>query len=229
VPENQRFVEVYDKSSLVNGIDCERCHGPATNHVNYHTAYPDVKEAKYVVTSRSLTKQQRLDACAVCHSGNDLKKEISTFKFKLGDTLASYFSPYARRDNTSKEFDVHGNQYNLMAQSKCYLGSKTLTCSTCHDPHTNASTELNDYSKKCISCHQVVNHSSLKTGKETSNTINTNCIDCHMPKKSSRAITFQLSGSNANSMYLLRTHKIAIYSGKNRTSTLHKRNNKASL
>ncbi len=45
-----------------------------------------------------------------------------------------------------------------------------------------------------------------------SNSMQTNCIDCHMPKQPSRAITFQLSGSDTISSYLLRTHKIAVYS-----------------
>ena len=213
VPGNQTIEEALDKKSLLNGIDCERCHGPATNHVNYHIAYPEVKEAKCIITSRSLNRQQKLDACAVCHSGNDRQKEISSFKFKMGDTLANFFLPWAPR-NTNVQFDVHGNQYNLLAQSKCFLRSKTLNCSTCHDPHTDAGTDLSDYSKKCISCHQDTDHSALKIDKELANTIKENCIDCHMPQQASRAVTFQLSGTNSKSIYLLRTHKIAIYPDK---------------
>ncbi|MDQ6609000.1 MAG: hypothetical protein M3Y85_04185, partial [Bacteroidota bacterium] len=40
VESNRVIEEVLDKNSLINGIDCERCHGPAINHVNYHLAYP---------------------------------------------------------------------------------------------------------------------------------------------------------------------------------------------
>ncbi|RZA04639.1 MAG: molybdate ABC transporter substrate-binding protein [Proteobacteria bacterium] len=32
-----------DRGSVVYGIDCERCHGPGMNHVNYHQAYPGEK------------------------------------------------------------------------------------------------------------------------------------------------------------------------------------------
>ncbi len=210
-PTPQGHEEVLDKNLLVNGIDCERCHGPATNHVNYHLAYPDVKEAKYMVTSRSLSRQQQLDACAVCHSGNDKQKEISAFKFKMGDTLANFFSPWARPGNKGTDFDVHGNQYQLLSESKCFLGSKTINCSTCHNPHGNASNDLSEYSKKCVSCHANADHSSVKMDATTANTIKSNCINCHMPEQPSRAITFQLAGSNLKSSYLLRTHKIAIY------------------
>lgn len=226
----QGFEEALDKNSLVNGIDCERCHGPAANHVNYHLAYPEIKQAKYIVTSSLLSRRQKLDACAVCHSGNDIEKEVSTFNFKIGDTLANFFSPWATRRDTNKEFDVHGNQYNLMARSKCFLESKTLTCSTCHSPHTNAGADLSEYSKKCISCHANTDHSFLKMDPTMANTIKINCIDCHMPEQLSRAITFQLAGSNLKSAYILRTHKIAIYSNPKKDMhdpvSLTKHNNK---
>ncbi|HEX8461652.1 MAG TPA: cytochrome c3 family protein [Segetibacter sp.] len=202
--------ETLDKNSIIYGIDCERCHGPAINHVNYHTAYPDIKEAKYIVTSRSLNRQQKLDECAVCHSGNEKQKEISAFKFKRGDTLGNFFSPWAKRRNNI-EFDVHGNQYQLLSQSKCFLGSKTLTCTTCHNPHSDASNNLVEYSKKCLTCHPDTKHSSTVMSGTSINIINENCIDCHMPKQASEAITFYLQGSPQKNAYLLRTHKIAIY------------------
>lgn len=211
IEANQVIEEALNKSSLITGIDCERCHGPATNHVNYHLAYPDVKEAKYMVTSNTLSRQQKLDACAVCHSGNDKKKEISSFSFKMGDTLANLFLPWATRSKITTGFDVHGNQYQLLSESKCFLKSKTLGCVTCHNPHTDKSSDLNEYSKKCLSCHQDTDHSSLKMDEATASAIKANCIDCHMPEQASRAITFQVSGSDSISSYLLRTHKIAVY------------------
>lgn len=208
---NQGIEESLDKKTLINGIDCERCHGPAINHVNYHLAYPEVKKAKYIITSGKLSRQQKLDVCAVCHSGNDKEKVISRFKFKMGDTLENFFLPRMAQKNKTTDFDVHGNQYQLLAESKCFLQSKTLGCITCHDPHTDASTDLNMYSKKCISCHQDIDHKSLKMGNAMANRMTGNCIDCHMPLQPSRAITFQLSGSDSASFYLLRTHKIAVY------------------
>ncbi|MDQ6757332.1 MAG: hypothetical protein M3004_10395 [Bacteroidota bacterium] len=211
IPGNQIVEEVLDKNTLIMGIDCERCHGPASNHVNYHLTYPKVKKAKYIITAQSLSRQQKLDACAVCHSGNDKHKEISAFNFKMGDTLANLFLPWATHSNKTTGFDVHGNQYQLLSESKCFLQSKTLGCITCHNPHTNASNDLSEYSKKCLTCHQDIDHSSLKLDDAMAKNIKSNCIDCHMPKQPSQAITFQLSGSNNTSYYLLRTHKIAIY------------------
>lgn len=208
---SMQIEENLDRNSLVYGIDCQRCHGPAKNHVNYHFAYPDVKEAKYIVTARSLSRQQELDACAVCHSGNDKQKEVSTFKFKMGDTLANFFLPWGSRHKANSDFDVHGNQSQLLAQSKCFTASTTLTCGTCHSPHADAATSLVTYSAQCSKCHAQPDHSSLKGAEAAAARLTNNCIDCHMPKQPSQAITFQLEGSGEHSAYLLRTHRIAVY------------------
>jgi hypothetical protein len=201
------------RNTLVMGIDCERCHGPAINHVNYHLAYPDSKETKYLVTSQSLSTQQRSDACAVCHGGNDREKDVSPFRFKIGDTLANYFALFSAPVQPEAGYDVHGNQYGLLSESKCFLKSQSLTCVTCHDPHADAGNDLAVYSKKCQSCHNNSDHSSLDIDATTSS-FKSNCIDCHMPEQPSRAISFQTAGSNVTSSYMLRTHRIAIYTDK---------------
>lgn len=203
--------ERLNKATLVMGIDCERCHGPAINHVNYHLAYPNEKIAKYIVSSSAFTRQQKLDACAICHSGNDRQKEISGFSFIMGDTLANFFLPFNVSKKHKGDFDVHGNQYGLLSESRCFLESKTLECTTCHTPHTNAGNNLAEYSEKCQSCHYNPNHSSLQWDAITAKAAKTNCIDCHMPEQPSRVISFQLGSGNSLSAYLLRTHKIAVY------------------
>ena len=202
------ITEVLVKSSLVYGIDCERCHGPAANHVNYHLEYPEIKTSKYIKSISSLNQQQKLDMCAVCHSGNDKLKIESRFKFRPGDTLANFFME-STRTNTN-DFDVHGNQYRLISESKCFLG-KTMNCSSCHDPHKDATGDLAFYSQKCMGCHSEANHNFCPMAASLGASIKNNCIDCHMPKKPSEAIRFQLAGDPLNSSYLLRTHRIAVY------------------
>ena len=195
--------EVLDKNKIIYGIDCERCHGPALKHVNFHLDNPGEKQAKYLVKISSLTRQQKLDVCAVCHSGNNKMQERSTFKFRPGDTLSHYFVVWPSKD-TDTNFDVHGNQYQLLSQSKCFTGSKIMDCSTCHDPHSNAGTDLKVYSSVCMSCHQGVQHSfGMDAQRE--------CISCHMPSQPSRAITFQTVSQGPRMAYLLRTHRIAVY------------------
>ncbi|HYF32946.1 MAG TPA: multiheme c-type cytochrome [Chitinophagaceae bacterium] len=197
------------KNTLVYGIDCERCHGPALNHVNFHTSNPQSKQAKHIVRISTLTRQQKLDVCAVCHSGNNKMQEKSTFRFRPGDTLAHYFTIWPTGD-TSTSFDVHGNQYQLLSQSACFIKTNSLDCSTCHNPHTDAGNNLKMYSTICANCHTSVAH-SFAADAVAEQQLKNNCIDCHMPSQPSQAITFFLADSTRKSAYFLRTHKIGIY------------------
>ncbi len=204
------ITETLVKNSIVFGIDCERCHGPAANHVNYHVEYPETKTAKYIVGISSLNQQQKLDMCALCHSGNDKLKIESRFKFRPGDTLSNFFMPGQKKEGAS-DFDVHGNQYRLMSESKCFLAAGKMNCSTCHDPHKNAGNDLSFYSQKCMGCHTEANHNFCPLADSLGPSIKENCIDCHMPRKASGAISFLLAGKDMNSSYLLRTHRITVY------------------
>lgn len=203
--------DVIDKKTIVYGIDCERCHGPAKKHVDFHLKNPDVKTANSITSFKTLNRQQKLDACALCHAGNDGMKMKSRFDFKPGDNLSDFYRN-TRSVTDTAQFDVHGNQFRLMSQSKCFIKSEKMDCITCHNPHENASKNLASYSKICMSCHQGLKHNETTLKTMSGSLLANNCVECHMPKKSSGAIKFQLSDSKQLSNYILRTHKIGIYS-----------------
>lgn len=207
---NDAAVELLEKNSLVLGIGCQRCHGPAAAHVNFHTENPGKRPAGFMVAGKTLSRQQQLDQCALCHSGNDKRKIQSRFMFRPGDALPNYFLPAVTADS-SNHFDVHGNQFNLLKQSKCFLQSNSMTCSSCHNPHNNATMPAAVYAQKCMACHnpQAANFCTVKDVDATA--LQANCINCHMPKEASGAISFSVSGSTATSSYLLRSHRIAVY------------------
>lgn len=202
---NFSIEEEYVKNSVIAGIDCERCHGPAAQHVVFHEENPTVKTANYMVSYKKLALTRRIDVCGVCHSGTGIQTVSSTFSFKPGDTLKTLpqYSAYRGEDP-----DVHGKQKQLLEASVCYQLGKA-ECITCHDIHDNKKPSLEIYSNKCISCHQEVKHETL-TEKNTA-ALAKNCIDCHMPVKESHAIGFQMSNSKEKIPYKLRTHRIAIY------------------
>ncbi|HEX2606402.1 MAG TPA: multiheme c-type cytochrome, partial [Flavisolibacter sp.] len=201
--------EALDRSSILYGIDCERCHGPAIDHVNYHEAHPEDKKAKYLVDIAHLERDRKLDVCAVCHSGNKKLQQISTFQFRPGDTLSNFFVLW-QDQNSKAGFDVHGNQFQMLSQSPCFLQSKTLECSSCHDPHTNAIADVSVYSAKCMSCHSSMTHPQVDQQSGLGQ-LQQNCIDCHMPNQPSRAISFETDDRKGKTSYFLRTHKIGIY------------------
>ncbi|UKT62958.1 cytochrome c3 family protein [Pedobacter mucosus] len=209
--------EELEKGSVIYGIDCERCHGPGKEHVVFHMENPEEKTAKFITLFKNLSRKQRMDACGVCHSGNTLTSLKSVFKFKLGDDLASYYQQDFVGFGGGTP-DVHGNQTTLLTGSNCYMKSENMTCQSCHNTHESIKGNMAVYSQRCISCHKTTNHSKITLAKGS---VSINCIDCHMPKESSKLISFQQAGNDYLSPYLLRSHHIAIYSDQVNKNALH--------
>lgn len=190
--------EILDRNTIVYGIDCERCHGPAAQHVKFQRENPGVTTARFMVSIKSLSRQQQLDQCAVCHSGNDQSTQRSLFDFTPGDTLGNFLIPDFG-GLAAGEPDVHGKQFQLLQRSACFQGTQ-MTCNTCHSQHKTEAIET-----QCRSCHPSPKHSSSMT--ITTST----CIDCHMPLQPSRLIQFSSGAGQRNIPYLIRTHRIGIY------------------
>jgi hypothetical protein len=206
----------FDKNSIVYGIDCERCHGPGDAHVAWHTAHPGEKEGREIISTRHLGRQQRLDACALCHSG--FRKEVQpAFSFRVGDDLEK-FSTSDYIVDSAGTLDVHGNQYGLLTTSKCFRGAAEMDCSSCHNVHRDEFGQEALFSQRCMSCHAPAGSAgqgALRHGcsfaalKELK--LENNCIDCHMPALPSQKILLQLTGSSRPVHDLVRTHHIGIY------------------
>ncbi len=194
--------EKLSPASIIFGIDCERCHGPAAKHVEFHQANPDVKQARFLASIKTLSRQQKLDLCASCHSGNDLDVQRAMFAFKPGDTLANFYYPHF--GSGGAEPDVHAKQMQLLQASKCFQQS-AMTCMSCHNTHEREDNKTNVFVAKCMSCHQSSAHAlQAMTGSKT-------CIDCHMPLQVSKSLDFNNGAEKKSIQYLLRTHKIAVY------------------
>jgi len=197
----------YDSSSIVYGITCERCHPGAKEHVVYHTQHPEEKNSKFVVNAAHMGRQLRMDACALCHSGQRTAIQ-QPFSFKVGDSLEKY-SIGGGVSQQADTLDVHGNQYGLLTSSKCYIKSANMDCSTCHDVHANQFKDTKLFSSKCVSCHSEVNHTSPKVKNIMS--LTDNCIDCHMPVLASKKIQLSVNVGEELHPDYLRSHYIAIY------------------
>ena len=200
---------VFDKTSIIYGIDCERCHGPGANHIAFQEAHPGEKTGRYILNVMHMSRQQRLDACALCHSG--LRTPIQRpFNFEVGDTLDNYSTPGYAADTVGL-LDVHANQYGLLTSSKCFRMSSQMDCSTCHNVHVNEVNSPPVFSARCMNCHNDATHSTCSLPAVKEQKLYSNCIDCHMPALPSRKIVLGLSGSDASIQDLVRTHRIGIY------------------
>ncbi len=197
----------YNPEGWVFNIDCERCHGPAAAHVQFHKDHKDEKKGHDIVSFSGLSRQQKIDLCAVCHSGNDHILLKSRFAFKMGDSMKSYMIPIRK----GSQMDVHGNQTQLLSESKCFRMSN-LDCTTCHNTHVSERGKRALYNEHCQQCHTPGNHFCTMATDSNIAIIKNNCTGCHMPEQASNVIRVQ---ATANSMQAISTlvvnHRIAIY------------------
>ena len=216
--------EKWDSTKMILGITCERCHGPAAQHVAYQKQHPSDTLARFIINTAKLSRQQNIDLCSLCHSGR-LPKTKPSFSFVAGDTLVNYFMIDNSAQSQAANIDVHGNQYGLLAASQCFAKSQTMTCLTCHDAHNNERGNMVSFSQKCATCHTTPHK---PVAGITQKQMTANCIDCHMPVQTSQAINFLLQGETMPTHALMRTHYITVYADETKKfiENLHRAHNK---
>ena len=193
----------FTPDAIIFGIQCERCHGPAAEHVEFHTAHPGEKHGKFIVNPASLIREVSMDICAVCHSGI-MQNKTDAFSFMPGDTLSKHFYVNPKAVD-STNLDVHANQYGLLTASKCFRVSGTMNCSSCHNTHEKENGNFTAYAKKCMNCHTPGNHNFCTLQPPAGFSMEANCVNCHMPQMNSKNIIM------SSSPELVRTHRIGIY------------------
>ncbi|MEO1012458.1 MAG: multiheme c-type cytochrome [Bacteroidota bacterium] len=198
----------FSKEKSIYGIDCESCHGPSHDHVEYHTEHPEELLGKNIKSWSKLSRKKQLDGCALCHSGRRVMKS-APFSFMPGDDLENFSTPdYSPGDIAT--LDVHGNQYGLLTASQCFINSDEMTCVTCHNPHKKERNDLKTFSLRCMGCHDDIVQTSGHMTEFGTETLD-NCIDCHMPKMASNVLTFLTGKSDIPDSLKVRTHLIGIY------------------
>lgn len=150
--ENQQITD------LIPNVNCEKCHGPASLHVEQARSMPN--PPKFSVGKKDWDAESEIQLCGDCH-----RLPVTVSKKKLRD----YPDELTR-------FQPVG-----MLRSACYVKSKgRMRCSTCHNPHQSV-TEVSrkQHIQNCIACHREDNPEHVLCPKSTTE----GCIECHMPEK----------------------------------------------
>ena len=200
--------ESFDREQVMLGVDCERCHGPAGRHVTFHEEHPDETQPKHVINPARLSRKQKLDNCALCHSGIR-DNFLPSFSYTVGDNLDNFLFP-PRAAESGSTLDVHGNQYGLLTASKCFRMSE-MDCSSCHDVHAKETKKLEVFSARCMNCHKKENNNFCTQPEVPGLVLSKNCIDCHMPALPSRQVFIKASGNSKSTPFFIRTHLVGNY------------------
>ncbi|MGC2404534.1 MAG: multiheme c-type cytochrome [Acidobacteriaceae bacterium] len=188
----------YSLSGYQLGIQCEKCHGPGAEHVRREQSKAATDPA--ILNPAHFSRDRQMDLCAWCHAGHG-RQLVPAFSYVAGDALEKYIN--FPKPEPGAPLDVHGNQVEMLKQSRCYLQS-SMTCETCHNVHV-AQHDLAAFSQRCLSCHKP----GSTVFSKADHPVVSNCIDCHMPKQQTNLIVFNSTGKQRKPE--MRNHWIKIY------------------
>lgn len=178
---------------LPSGIDCQRCHGPGSRHVELlsggEAAMAAVRAA--IVNPARLSQERQMDVCMQCHVQSSLgnlgdrvrRAGRSVYSFRPGESLDAYIVHFdlvgPAPGKPADRFEIDSTAYRLL-QSACFLESRgAMTCTTCHDPHrTPGGPEaVRHFRDRCMSCHPDL------SGHVHPRPDQSDCVPCHMPRR----------------------------------------------
>lgn len=197
-------VNRYDRESLLLGISCVRCHGPAHEHIAFHRERPDASEAFRIVKPSSLSVQRQNEICAQCHSGGELLGQ--PFAYRPGTPLEEWLAADLDAGNEENADPHSANQLARLLQSKCYTQSGGMTCVSCHDPHSADLQLVATTVSQCRGCHDP---NPCVQPRRTGLSSDRDCVNCHMPPR--RDAQVQIETDAGNIQALLRDHLIGVY------------------
>ncbi len=175
----------------LEAIDCERCHGPAQEHVTLARGGAAVDAVRdSIVNPANLSHQLQMEVCMQCHletTSGKLPHSVHTvdkgvFGYRPGEPLVDYRYAFDHPPGTGHDdkFEIAGQAYRLM-MSPCYTESEgRMTCTTCHDPHRIPKDKITAAIQSCMECHKPADCGERV---ELRIPVQDNCIQCHMPQR----------------------------------------------
>jgi hypothetical protein len=178
--------------TVKRGIDCERCHGPGSLHVDEKMAGKLIDTSKTpdysIVNPRRLSTDLQNNVCQRCHlQGIAVLNDGKTFfDYRPGMQLKQVMNVFMPEYEGAKDKMIMASHVERMKKSECFIMSNKMSCITCHNPHISVKfTPHSQYINACNSCHGPANKPQCTEAVAARRTNGDDCIACHMPRNGS--------------------------------------------
>lgn len=179
-------------TKVMTGIDCERCHGPGSLHVQERQTSTPVDTSKgpdySIVNPRRLSTELQNNVCQRCHlQGIAVLNDGKTFyDFHPGMKLSEVMNVFMPQYEGAQDKMIMASHVERMKKSQCYLQSGKMSCITCHNPHVSVKfTPRTQYLNACQSCHGNKDQHQCTENAQVRAAKNNDCVTCHMPHNGS--------------------------------------------
>ncbi len=173
--------DLYSTSYSEINVGCETCHGQGGKHIAY------IKSKEYeggeriansgLYYSKDTISQLQLNTCAPCHARKTDLSAVPVHSAELLDDLIpqAINNEFYFADGQIKEEDY---EYGSFSQSKMFHNN--VRCANCHNVHSGKLKMTGN--NLCLSCHKP-SYDSPQHHFHPVNTEASQCINCHMPRK----------------------------------------------